>query len=187
VPRRVERQERRHRDPPTTGDPNAYRLGSTPTFGSTLKSVTRKPNSSSATLAAGSRNGSETHGASTHTDQEPHEEGQGSGEHRACQGHAVMLLNGPGEQKTDSPDEATEHGNRKERFEGHRLRLIRHRPASTASSRRQRIAATALGRRLLRYVRAHPRLAVILRQNGLGSKPAIVEEIAAHVHSTGCR
>jgi hypothetical protein len=35
-----------------------------------------------------------------------------------------MLLDGPREQKTDSPDEGPEHGYRKECFEGHRLRLI---------------------------------------------------------------
>lgn len=41
--------------------------------------------------------------------------------------------------------------------------------------------------RTVRFVRKHPALAKILQQRGLGSRPEIVEGIAAHVFSTGWR
>jgi hypothetical protein len=46
-------------------------------------------------------------------------------------------------------------------------------------------AAEALLNRTQRFVRAHPDLARILQQRGLGSKREIVEGIAAHVFSSG--
>ena len=45
----------------------------------------------------------------------------------------------------------------------------------------------ALLARTQRFVRLHPRLAALLKQHGLGSRPSIVEGIAAHVFSTGWR
>lgn len=41
--------------------------------------------------------------------------------------------------------------------------------------------------RTRRFVRAHPALAKVLQQRGLGSRPDIVQGIAAHVFSTGWR
>jgi hypothetical protein len=45
----------------------------------------------------------------------------------------------------------------------------------------------ALLKRTEAYVRAHPALAKILREHGLGSRPDIVEGIADHVRITGWR
>jgi hypothetical protein len=45
----------------------------------------------------------------------------------------------------------------------------------------------ALLERSARFIRAHPTLARMLQRRGLGSRPAIVEGVAAHVHSTGWR
>jgi len=41
--------------------------------------------------------------------------------------------------------------------------------------------------RTQRFVRSHPKLAAILKENGIGSRPEIVEAIAAHVFSNGIR
>src|SRR5207245_1679518 len=41
--------------------------------------------------------------------------------------------------------------------------------------------------RAQKFVRAHPALAKVLQQRGLGSRPDVVAGIAAHVHSTGYR
>jgi hypothetical protein len=41
--------------------------------------------------------------------------------------------------------------------------------------------------RAQRFVRAHPKLAKVLQEHGLGSRPDIVEGIVAHVFSTGWR
>jgi hypothetical protein len=38
--------------------------------------------------------------------------------------------------------------------------------------------------RTQRFIQNYPKLAAILREDGLGSRPDIVEEIVSHVHST---
>jgi hypothetical protein len=46
-----------------------------------------------------------------HANHEPQDERKDSGQHHTGESHPVMRLDGFGQQKTDNPDEAAEHGN----------------------------------------------------------------------------